>query len=275
MGEKSLSHLPYSLCASPSFRPAQPHARSSTPAPQVPTLAVIPQDSATPTCTHGTLAPRRDAEPVGMQRDPKQPQGTREGLGKCPTSPGLGTLVSHQDRGWAATQWCSYRGGCLGPSAPPCHPLPSPGARPSLPDLLRTCWGQGRIVQLRSGRRGLGGGWGAGGSTASPGPVGPLPPWPWAPSPLFPGEPMGSGCLGSSGVPPDTQPALSPHLTPHLGEPPEKGLQGASVGPPRSKPLQGWSRIPPAPAKAALGHPHRHPMGCLGVPLEPLRAGPG
>lgn len=74
-----------------------------------------------------------------MQRDPKLLQDTKEGLGKCPASPGLGTLGSYQDRGWALTLWCGHWGGCLGPLCTPCHPLPSPGAWPSLPDLLQTC----------------------------------------------------------------------------------------------------------------------------------------
>lgn len=210
--------------------------------------------------------------PVGMQRDPEPPQGTGDRLGKCPASPGLGTLGSHQDKGWAPTLWCGYRVGCLGPSAPPCHPLPSPGARPSLPDLLQTHWGQGRIVQLHSGRRGLGGGGGrhnqlwACGTTAST-----------ALAPLRPyslGNPWGLDAREALGFP-DTQPALRSHLTPHLGqEAPREGATGGQTRTPPQTPL-GLVQDPPAPVKAAPGHPHIHLMGCPGVPLGPPSAGPG
>lgn len=153
----------------------------------------------------------------------------------------------------------------------PLPPAPLPGAQPSLPDLLRIRWGQGQIVQLHSGRRGLGGdGWGHGQSwpcgTPASVALGLLTPilWGshgvWMPGKLW-GPPRHPAC---SSVP------ISPHTW--VREPPEKGLQGASLGHPPRKPR---SRKGPAPAKAAPGHPHRHPMGCLGVPLEPARAGPG
>lgn len=81
--------------------------------------------------------------------------------------------------------------------------------------------------------------------------------------------------LGSPRCPACSEVPISPRTW--VREPSENGLQGTSLRPPFCKPHQGWSRIPPAPAKAALGHPERHPVGCLGVPPEPPppRAGSG
>lgn len=68
---------------------------------------------------------------MGMWRDPEPPQGTGERLGKSPASPGLGTLGSHQDKGWAATQWCSSWGEFLEPLHPPATRSPPWGLSPA------------------------------------------------------------------------------------------------------------------------------------------------
>lgn len=143
--------LVFLVCCAHPLAPTQPS----------PTLASPPQSSRPPCWVSSPRVQPPQPTPMGLWL-PGRMQSLRGCSGipnhpRGPVFPGLRTPGSHQDRGWAPTQWCGYWGGCLGPSAAPCHPLPSPEARSSLSDLLQTCWGQGRIVPLHSGRRGLGG----------------------------------------------------------------------------------------------------------------------
>lgn len=143
-----------------------------------------------------------------MQRDPKPPQETKGGLGKCPASPGLGTLGSYQDRGWAPALWCGHWGGCLGPSAPPATHSPPQELGPASLTYFRPARDKGGLSSSAQAEKGWEVAVGGHGQ-----PVGPLHPWPYSlgnPQGLDTGETL--ECLQTLSL------LCGSHLTLHLGQ---------------------------------------------------------